>query len=72
MTLVYRDLTVPEIIQLAQKEDYKIELEKMSFDQLETISKLIPKIITEEMPDSSLKIKLMNLRTRIMLVMWST
>jgi hypothetical protein len=72
MTLVYGVLTVPEIIQLAQKDDYKSELEKMSFDQLETISKLIPKIITEEMPDFSLKIKLMNLRIRIMLVMWST
>jgi hypothetical protein len=71
MTLVYGDFTVPEIIQLAQKDDYRSELQKMSFGQLETISKLIPKIITEEMPDLDLQIKLMNLRTRIMLVMWS-
>ena len=72
MALVLEDLSKSDILSLAEKQDPRIDLEKMSFDQLEVISRYIGNIMSDELSSTDVISKLLRLRTYILLVMWSS
>ena len=71
MALVLDNPSRDEIIKLSN-QPMPVELNKMSFDELEAMNHQIGKIIEDEFLESSLQERLMQLRANIVLTMWST
>ena len=71
MALVLDSPSRDEILKLSN-QPMPVELNKMSFDELEAMNHQIGKIIEDEFLESSLQERLMQLRANIVLTMWST
>ena len=71
MALVFDSPSRDEILKLSN-QPMPVELNKMSFDELEAMNHQIGKIIEDEFLESSLQERLMQLRANIVLTMWST
>lgn len=71
MALAFNNLTKDEIIELSNNNHPESELNKMTFDELELINEQITQILSDADVDHSLYEKLMNLRSYIVMVMWS-
>jgi hypothetical protein len=72
MALVLDSPTRDEILKLSNNPMPVLVLNKMSFDELETMNHQIGKIVEEEFLEKSLYEQLMQLRARIVLTMWSS
>lgn len=70
MALVLNSPLRDEILALSN-QPMPVALNKMSFDELESMNHQIGKIIEEEFLETSLHERLLQLRANIVLTMWS-